>query len=354
MIIDSNPLISVIVPVYNAGSYLKRCIDSILAQTYDNLEIILVDDGSTDGSGKICEEYATSRSGPGRIVKAIHQKNGGPGQARNAGLDNADGSYISFVDSDDKIEQGMYERLLAAMLKNNAAIGQCLYYVVNKKKIVPSIELNENAIIDVKGYYNSKFSRPVVWDKLFTREIIGEARFNEDVLPGFEDHLFLLNVFINEPTIVIINEIHYYYNMIKGSATHGHKANTFVFRHQLSLMTELQEYCKFARIKYTAGDNAEKLIDNLMVMFISLFYRWENYFRKTESQQHVEEVQKEFDEFLIWASNKKCSIKARMKIYLLKHKGSRVLVLRIIAPLLRNIKYIPIRYRMHRYGIEKQ
>ncbi|MDR1569370.1 MAG: glycosyltransferase, partial [Oscillospiraceae bacterium] len=105
-----NETISVIVPIFNVELYLKRCVDSILAQTYKNLEIILVDDESPDACGAICDDYANMDE----RVRVIHQKNGGLSAARNAGLDIATGAYIGFVDSDDYILPEMYEKLLNA------------------------------------------------------------------------------------------------------------------------------------------------------------------------------------------------------------------------------------------------
>ena len=102
------PKISVIVPVYKAEKFLATCIESILNQTYGNLEIILVDDGSPDSCGKICEKYALSDS----RVKVVHQKNAGVAAARNVGLDLAEGDYVTFVDSDDYIQPQMYEKLI--------------------------------------------------------------------------------------------------------------------------------------------------------------------------------------------------------------------------------------------------
>lgn len=114
-------LISVIIPVYNVADYLHRCITSVLNQSYRNLEIILVDDGSTDFSGNICDEFAKKDS---RIV-VIHKKNGGLSSARNAGLDICKGDYIGFVDSDDFIHERMYELLLADLLTNNVLLAFC-------------------------------------------------------------------------------------------------------------------------------------------------------------------------------------------------------------------------------------
>ena len=112
---DRKPLISVIVPVYKVEDYLGRCVDSLLNQTYENLEIILVDDGSPDGSGKICDAYA-ERDGR---VRVIHKENGGLSSARNAGLDIAGGEYVGFVDSDDWMDEHTYEWFMDMMLQED-------------------------------------------------------------------------------------------------------------------------------------------------------------------------------------------------------------------------------------------
>ena len=117
---NQSPRISVIVPVYNVEQYLPRCVESILAQTYENLEILLVDDGTKDNSGAICDAYARQDA----RVKAIHKKNGGLSSARNAGIDAATGEYLSFVDSDDWIEPQMYERLYEAATAAGTSIAQ--------------------------------------------------------------------------------------------------------------------------------------------------------------------------------------------------------------------------------------
>lgn len=116
-----NPLISVIIPVYNVEKYLRECVESVIGQSYKNTEIILVDDGSTDSSGMICDEYAQQDS----RIKAIHKKNGGLSDARNAGLAVCTGDYISFVDSDDTIEENMLEILIRNALDNDAEISMC-------------------------------------------------------------------------------------------------------------------------------------------------------------------------------------------------------------------------------------
>ena len=127
-----NNLISIIVPIYNVEKYLKKCIDSIINQTYKNLEIILVDDGSPDNCGKICDEYAKKDN----RIKVIHKENGGVSSARNVGVENATGEYIGFVDSDDYIEKDMYEVLINNLKKENADISIISNYEVYKNKII--------------------------------------------------------------------------------------------------------------------------------------------------------------------------------------------------------------------------
>ena len=123
--------ISIIVPIYNIEKYLPRCLDSILAQTYKNLEVILVDDGSVDNSGMIADKYARND----QRINVIHQVNKGVSAARNAGLDLATGDYIGFVDGDDYIEKDMYERLLFNAIKYKADISHCGYQMVFPNRV---------------------------------------------------------------------------------------------------------------------------------------------------------------------------------------------------------------------------
>lgn len=138
-------LLSVIVPVYNVESYLVRCVDSILAQTYENLEVILVDDGSKDGSGAICDDFAAKDA----RVKVIHKANGGLSSARNVGLDAAAGEYITFVDSDDWIEPDMYEQMLGLMERHGVKLVCAGRYDVDSKdgqKVVGLCPVKEEKI----------------------------------------------------------------------------------------------------------------------------------------------------------------------------------------------------------------
>ena len=162
-------LISAIVPIYNVRPYLEKCFDSIARQSYQNLEIILVDDGSTDGSGELCEDLS-KRDGR---VRVIHKKNGGLGSARNAGIDAARGAILSFVDSDDWIEPGMYETLSGIMCRENAQIIAC------------GIKKVEEALLELPK--NERLSNSMC-NKLFRRETIQGLHINEQIY--YEDNPF--------------------------------------------------------------------------------------------------------------------------------------------------------------------
>jgi len=186
-----NPLITVIVPIYNVEAYLRRCVDSIINQTHQNLEIILVNDGSPDGCGVICDEYAAQDE----RVRVIHKENGGVGTARNAGLEAASGDWIGFVDPDDWIALDMYAKLLAAAVSDDTSIAACGYtrnYLDDKKvEVRLNNEVctisNEKAIgFAISG---NAFSQSA-GNKLFRRDVVG--LFDED-LHNYEDALFVIN-----------------------------------------------------------------------------------------------------------------------------------------------------------------
>ena len=136
-------LISVMVPVYNVAPYITNCLESLIHQTYTNLEIILVDDGSTDNSLEICQEYAKKD----KRIKVIHKENGGLSTARNAGLDVATGDYYSFVDSDDYISTRFYEIMLKIALEHSADIVECDYNKIPFEDVTPE---NRDSFLDIK------------------------------------------------------------------------------------------------------------------------------------------------------------------------------------------------------------
>ncbi len=203
-------LISIIVPVYNVEKYLCRCVDSILAQSYPHLEIILVDDGSTDSSGNICDAY---REKDERIV-VIHKPNGGLSSARNAGLEIAKGEYIGFVDSDDYVSKDMYASLLERLENSETDIANIMY--------ARAYESGETAPSPVPHKQNEDFSAEAFLEelllhvgdvsactKLFPKALIGDLRFKEGVLN--EDLLFMTDLIPRLKTVRFVGKVGYFY-----------------------------------------------------------------------------------------------------------------------------------------------
>jgi len=202
--------ISVIVPVYNVELYLEKCIESICNQTYKNLQIILVDDGSTDSSGNICDLYGKKDN----RITVIHKTNGGLSDARNAGLDIADGEYIGFVDSDDYIAPEMFEHLLNLSKINNGDIVICDKVEFNENEtICVNNKLEQITVLDrnlaIAQLANDTTIRSHVWNKLYKHNLFDGIRF--DVGKAYEDVYIMHRLFLKTQKIVITNQVFYYY-----------------------------------------------------------------------------------------------------------------------------------------------
>ena len=212
-----NPLISIIVPIYNVETYIKKCVDSILSQTYKNLEVILVDDGSPDNCGNICDEYSLNDN----RVKTIHKKNGGLSSARNAGLDVAIGEYIGFVDSDDWIESDMYESLYKIITERKADISVCGRYIVEEGRIT-TISDTEEVYVFTKQEALSQLVldehdgiKNFAWDKLYKKELFENIRYPEGKY--YEDIFTTYKLFSMSNLIAEIKSPKYYYLLREGS-----------------------------------------------------------------------------------------------------------------------------------------
>ena len=221
------PVVSIIVPVYNVKSYVGECVESLCRQTYTNLEILLVDDGSTDGSGEVCDEYADRDE----RIRVIHQANRGLSGARNMGLDDARGEYIAFVDSDDLVSTNYVETLYELLMKYEADIAACAYVKGTteqltdiREKVLSLDNVKEICMPSVKllKQWHGKYKQQetVAWNKLYCREVwngrkkirFPESRNHEDVLIS---HLVVQGA----KTIVLTTEILYFYRIRKGSIT---------------------------------------------------------------------------------------------------------------------------------------
>lgn len=208
--------ISVIVPVYNVEPYIRQCVDSIINQTYKNLEIILVDDGSPDNCGKICDEYATKDS----RIKVLHIENGGPAIARNAGLDIATGKYIGYIDSDDYIEPDMYETLHNAMIKTDAGLVICNWFEGTENNWVKNTVYPEKEIITSNEAFEIFYSSMYVWNKLYRKDVVKNLRFVETYA---QDVLYTFTTFTRIEKVVCLQEYKCYYRSNPTSRQHTKK-----------------------------------------------------------------------------------------------------------------------------------
>ena len=278
--------ISVIVPVYNVEKYLNKCINSILNSSYKKLEIILVDDGSTDHSGELCDNWAIKDY---RIV-VLHKKNGGLSSARNAGLEVATGEYISFIDSDDYIEKNMFEIMLKKGLKEDADIIQCGVYRVDESgklsttiRVVDGSSKGENLLED---FFVSQKIPVMVCNKLFRRSLISGNRFIEG--RNNEDNMFMVDVLLNAKIMVSVSEQLYYY-LIRTSSITGCDFtekkfdSIYAYKYMLKKIKDVkQEYAPY--VQYWRCKNS--------------FYLWHSIcnsnLEKKQKRQYKSKVNKEF------------------------------------------------------------
>lgn len=224
----NRPLISIIIPVYNAESYIRRCIESVLSQTYKEIQVILINDGSTDNTLSILEEYSRSDS----RIQLINKDNSGVSKTRNIGIDISDGEYIGFVDADDYLEPEMYEKLYNAIKKTAADVACCGYYQ-DFDTYKYEISVDDSLLADNKTYYElcgtsnilGQYFRQDIrsgigdgnWNKLFRKDIISDIRYDNTLY--CEDVDFQIKVFEKCKKVVCIKEMLYHYVDNSFSAT---------------------------------------------------------------------------------------------------------------------------------------
>ncbi|MGM8366162.1 glycosyltransferase [Virgibacillus sp. W0181] len=257
---DKSTLVSIIVPIYNAEKVLDNCLSSVLNQTYSDLEIILVNDGSTDQSGDICDAYALKDS----RMKVIHQLNAGPSSARNEGVQASTGDFIQFVDADDTVEPDLTEKLVAAMeAEGDIDFVICGYTIrVNGetgtiRKILPAVEgiLNRSTFLNEIGKLYYDIVLPSLWNKLYVSDIIKSRhiQFREDLSMG-EDLLFNLAYIENCQRVNIIRDPLYLYS-IENNHSLSSKFNKNLFQNQLMLYQEIKRFLQ-KNVSYS-GANKE-------------------------------------------------------------------------------------------------
>lgn len=201
--------VSIIIPIFNVANYLQECLDSILAQTYPHFEILLIDDGSTDQSPQICDQYEKRDS----RIKVIHKQNGGAASARNKGLDIATGDFICFIDSDDCVKKNYVERLLNALEANEADVSVCAYQYLYKN-IIEHQSMDPTGSVSEKEFilrFLTDWKCGLLWNKIFKASLIGNIRFEEG--HKIDDEFFTYKIIMNAKKIVIIDEELYVYRM---------------------------------------------------------------------------------------------------------------------------------------------
>lgn len=294
------PLVSIIVPVYNAEKYLNRCIDSILSQTMTDFELLLIDDGSKDNSGRICDEYATKDA----RVRVFHKPNGGVSSARNLGLDNAKGKWITFVDADDRCSCDYLEHLLSKVDDDTDLI--ISYAVIcdstgEKAEVYPEYRVNatnfERLFVDSDMHWHTS-----PWAKLYRASIIYEnsLRFNEMMHIG-EDADFLFSFMLITDKIYVSSDTDYYYTCdVAGSLTK--RINT--------IDSEIASYrtilCLVNRTIQQKNIKDNRSLDNLGWLVASYVRRVLNslYYNDAQSYQRIDLIKSlDIDSYIRYSKN---------------------------------------------------
>lgn len=312
------PLISVIIPVYKVEDFLDDCIRSVVCQTYKNLEIILVDDGSPDSCPQMCDKYTEKDS---RII-VIHKSNGGLSDARNAGLNVATGEYIAFLDSDDYVAEEMYEHLLQRMLVGDCDIVASNIYAVKDGIVTPydtnGIQIKkDNTTLSGYSYLKMIIGGRIEnasWNKLYKRECFSTTRFK--VGRNNEDFLMFYDLCQKISCIAFIDYFGYYYRQREGSIVHD--PNKFLY------------YDIIANIEEIKNDIIEKDSDLKDEIY------------KKEIQERIIFMKTVLKRHKLWA-NKKAYLQNRLILLKTNNKKRHLLEKNFQRPFL-VVKYIPFVY----------
>ena len=321
---ENKPLISIIVPVYNARKYLGEAIESVLKQTYANFELLLINDRSTDNSKEICEKYADKDN---RIVLLEnHTENHGPGPTRNIGLDYATGEFIYFMDADDRIDKSLLQSAVNRMLETNADIVQFggvyeqgggkepVVYCHKGKDVFTRKEIKNDFIM----FWNE--NRMSLWLHFFKSEKVKSVRF-ENIING-EDICYVMDALCNAEIVAYLPEALYYYRFVEGSTSHSWNADTvkcieFIWKYQKKFLHSFGGTIKKEDYAYVAYDNYIWAIFLLSSNLCPLSYK--------EKKRQLLRL------------NEKTEFEKYRKDCLLKHQHG-----------INKVKYILVKYRLER------
>ena len=216
--LNKNPKVSIIIPAYNIAPYLERCLESVRCQTYKELQIIIIDDGSTDQTGQIANTFAEKD----KRFRVIHKENGGVSAARKTGLEQADGEYIGFVDGDDYIEPEMYDKLVELAVEYDADIAHCGYQMVFPDRVDLYHGTKQLKVQDtytgVKDLLEGNLVEPGLWNKIYRRKLFNQINYDENIVIN-EDLLLNYFLFHRSEKAVFIDVPYYHYMVRKNSAS---------------------------------------------------------------------------------------------------------------------------------------
>ena len=299
--------ISVIIPVYNIEKYLSQCVESIISQTYEDLEIILIDDGSTDNSPQICNEFAKKDK---RII-VIHKANGGAASARNTGLRRATGECLAFVDSDDYLEEDTLSKLAGAMSRTGADIVECAFANEFLDKTVDTISYTEEIEFSTTEYlkcFLKNWTCGLACNKLFKKEVLKGVFYEEG--HQIDDEFFTYQGVINATKIVYIPDILYHYRMRASSVMRDKSAGERMLLDRLDYSTKRRAnvVSRFPELKQ---EYDYSYLDALMY--------WSQDIMATEGA--IQEIQRLIKDY--FKTNKPCKMKFGFRFQLLQLQYSK-------------------------------
>ena len=303
----NNPLVSIVLPVYNVEQYLRTSIESVCGQSYQNIEVILVDDGSTDESGEICDEYATID----KRVRVIHKENGGLSSARNAGIDASKGEYIAFIDSDDYIGSAMINTLLNKMRQNGADLAYCGYMTIEEGREGEAYKTEDRIMTGLEALQtlsgDSGVALGVVWNKLYKKSLFENIRFP---LGKYHEDVFVMHLIIDQCKMIsAVGDVLYYYRQREGSITKV----AYSVRHLDSVEAFYLRYCYYRR----KGGWYEELLQKAGEDVATVYYQSKLRFKPNTDQERerVKEIDRMardicFDRFSKWSPGLKMKLLA--------------------------------------------
>lgn len=319
--------ISVIVPIYNVEKYLRDCIESIICQTYTNLEIILVNDGSTDNCENICNEYVKKDS----RIKLINKGNGGLSSARNAGIDVANGDYLVFIDSDDYVNKSMIEVLRNLLINNNADIAQCEFEKFYDSKNISdnstfketiTVKNNKEALLSLSKIDGKGVNAVVAWNKIYKKKLFDDIRYPINKI--HEDQFTTYKLIYKANKIVYTNKKLYYYRQRENSIM-----NSKFDKKRLVVLDAIEEKINF----FKGMEKYESVYYESIHQYINNAIG--NYKKYKESNPNdcitLKNIKKRLNKIYfiaIKSSNISLKIKIKLTLFIINPRGAILLVYR--------------------------